>query len=86
MLQEMSDSTTPKRGRGRPKAANPPPPKEKSMISLPAGMKERIKRAMAAQTMLGADPPDDVSSWVAGAIDREIARIEEAYQASIRKK
>lgn len=84
MLQEMT-TEKPKPRRGRPPAP-PAPPKDKATLNLPPGTKDKIRKAMAAETMMGNNVPEDVSTWVAALIEREVKDVLARYEASLKRK
>lgn len=76
----MAIAKTPKtrasRPRGRPPAPADVPPAERTTFNLPAGTRERVKRAQALLTVLGEKSPPDLTSFVVEAVDRLVRDIE----------
>lgn len=55
-------------------------------MNLPPGTKDKIRKAMAAETMMGNNVPEDVSTWVAALIEREVKDVLARYEASLKRK
>lgn len=79
-------TTEPPKKRGRPARPADQPKAEKTTLTLEPGMRERIRKALAAQAMMDEDGDEDMSALVHRLLEAECTRIEARFTAKFGRK